>query len=113
MNRILEKLGLRKWSQDEESNLARVLRQNQSEFYKILKKDKLEQLNALDELIRQSQAKTIILKNDILECKVCMDKKIDICLVPCGHCFCEGCLKNTINCYLCNREIFIKQRLYV
>jgi hypothetical protein len=120
MYRLLEKFGIKKSSSayrdredDEEPDIARVLRHNQTLFYNILKKDKLDQLKALDEVIRQAQAKTIISKSDALECKICMDKRVDMCLVPCGHCFCSNCINKASKCYICTREIFIKQKLYI
>ena len=31
-----------------------------------------------------------------LECPICMDKKIDTCMVSCGHTFCEKCIFESI-----------------
>lgn len=115
MNRFLQYIGIKKSNTESmyEEDLSKFLRVNQTEFYKVLKKNKLEELQALDELIRVSQAKSVINKNNALECQICMDDKVSICLVPCGHCFCEKCIKNNYKCHICNQEIFIKQQLYI
>ena len=87
-----------------QEDLSKFLRVNQNEFYNVLKKNKLEELKTLDELIRISQAKSLINKNNALFCQICMDNKISICLVPCGHCFCENCIKNDYKCHICNQK---------
>ena len=115
MNRFLQYVGIKKSTSESmyEDDLSKFLRVNQNEFYKVLKKNKLEELQSLDELIRVSQAKALINKNNVLECHICMDKRISICLVPCGHCFCGDCIKNEYRCHICNQETFIKQQLYI
>jgi len=115
MNRFLQYVGIKKSTSESmyEDDLSKFLRVNQNEFYKVLKKNKLLEIQSLDELIRINEAKSIIDKNTALECQICMDKRISICLVPCGHCFCGDCIKNEYRCHICNQETFIKQQLYI
>ena len=116
MNRFLQYVGIKKSDTSnsyDDDDLSKFLRNNQNDFYKVLKKNKLLEIQALDELIRINEAKSIIDKNTALECQICMDKRISICLVPCGHCFCGDCIKNEYRCHICNQETFIKQQLYI
>jgi hypothetical protein len=48
-----------------------------------------------------------------LECPICMDKKIDTCMVSCGHTFCGKCVEKALKCFICDAEIFMKQKIYI
>jgi len=39
------------------------------------------------------------------ECKVCMDRRKDTVLVPCGHCLCSTCCVRVQKCPMCRAEI--------
>ena len=42
-----------------------------------------------------------------------MENDINICLIPCGHTFCSKCIKKTDKCYICNSDIFMKQKIFI
>lgn len=54
------------------------------------------------------------------KCTICIDNTIDICLIPCGHCFCKECIDKsnenrafmTTKCPMCRQEFTI-QKLYI
>jgi hypothetical protein len=47
-------------------------------------------------------------------CPVCFDDPINICLVPCGHTFCNNCVANNIRlqCAVCRTNVTSKQRIF-
>lgn len=114
MDRLFNrKKSVRLTPDDDLDELTTLIKRNQKDIYKILKKDKVDELKELDRLIQLNQNVHIIKKNETLECPICMDNRINVCVVPCGHCFCNNCLTNASKCYLCQREIFLKQTLYL
>ena len=46
------------------------------------------------------------------ECGVCFDRDTNICLIPCGHCFCSQCSARLTKCPNCRADIRIQQPLY-
>ena len=46
------------------------------------------------------------------ECNVCMDKKKNIVLIPCGHTICETCVVKIKKCHICQMLIKQIQRFY-
>lgn len=51
---------------------------------------------------------------NISKCKICYTNKVNICLNPCGHLFCEECLKEcrTSNCSICRKPINSKIKIF-
>ena len=63
-------------------------------------KDKEETLMALNMAIEQAENKLIILnsklkKSDNLVCGICFSNQINTTLIPCGHCYCHECIKES------------------
>ena len=85
------------------------------------KDDKEKDMNILkDKHLTVVQNLTKLLDSDKLSpikkmfdgtCPVCYDKKIDSCISPCGHMFCEDCLKRVHNCPMCRGFIDGKVKL--
>ena len=81
-----------------------------------LKKMDLESLHDLESNMissLQSVRKVIAKKNENeFECRVCMDRKKDTVIVPCGHCLCSNCVLRVEKCPMCRSRIerFIKLR---
>lgn len=47
------------------------------------------------------------------KCSICFENNISRCCNPCGHTFCEVCIKNTNNCYICRSNITSKIIIYI
>jgi hypothetical protein len=92
--------------------MTEFLKINKNELFTILKKQKINELETLDEYIKILESKTIIAKKNKLECPICFDNMVDICIVPCGHTFCSKCIDGSKLCYICKNEIFMCQSLY-
>jgi hypothetical protein len=46
-------------------------------------------------------------------CTICMTREVTTALTPCGHTFCEDCVRNQMtSCYICRVQIRDKLRLY-
>jgi hypothetical protein len=47
------------------------------------------------------------------QCSICLLNPVSNAIVPCGHTFCEGCIKKqNINCYICRETIKDRIKLY-
>jgi hypothetical protein len=47
-------------------------------------------------------------------CSVCVTKKINICLNPCGHTFCSNCIeKMNHNCAMCRQPFISKIKMFI
>ena len=69
--------------------------------------DKRKQLkNQLDILGSETS------KYNSFECKICFDRVIDVMCLPCCHTYCEECSKNMKKCFICNREVYEKVKIY-
>jgi|688.fasta_scaffold02753_9 hypothetical protein len=51
--------------------------------------------------------------NDLNKCSVCFENKLSVCLNPCGHCYCDICIKNATNCFICRTNIINKIKLFL
>jgi hypothetical protein len=46
-------------------------------------------------------------------CSICLNEQVQYVLGPCGHTFCEGCVrKQTIQCYMCRGNIQTRVKLF-
>lgn len=46
-------------------------------------------------------------------CTICMTREVTTALTPCGHTFCDDCVRNQLtSCYMCRVQIRDKLRLY-
>ncbi len=50
---------------------------------------------------------------DKLTCSLCMDNELNICLMECGHLFCNDCIDNIIVCPICRKNITKKISIYI
>ena len=52
--------------------------------------------------------------NDKVTCKICYTNKVNTCINPCGHLFCNMCLNNLTDnsCPLCRNNIVSKIKVY-
>lgn len=51
-----------------------------------------------------------------MTCKICLEKQVNITLVPCGHCFCDVCfsfLEGRKTCALCRNTFTIHHKIYL
>jgi hypothetical protein len=51
-------------------------------------------------------------KNDSLSCPICLDSKVNIVLVPCGHTVCNDCKDMINDCPICREPIKFKQQVF-
>jgi len=66
------------------------------------------QTNEIDEDINFSKKASCL-------CNICDENKINICLIPCGHTFCNVCLSKTIGnlCPYCRENINFHNKLFI
>ena len=50
---------------------------------------------------------------DIISCSICKMKKISYCVIPCGHTYCEICVKISKKCSFCKQNINNIQKIYI
>jgi len=98
---------------DNDIPIMEFIKHNKTALYNVLKKKQTENLLALDYTIKTLESRKIIMAKKMNECPICFDNNVDTCMVPCGHTFCHGCVETATKCYLCNQEIFIKQKIYL
>ena len=46
-------------------------------------------------------------------CSICRDRTISICCIPCGHTYCNICISNAKNCFICKKTIIFTNRIYI
>jgi len=46
------------------------------------------------------------------KCSICLENDLSICCIPCGHTYCDNCVVNTHNCYICRQTIIRTNRIY-
>jgi hypothetical protein len=51
--------------------------------------------------------------NNDNNCPICYENKINSCCIPCGHTYCDKCIKNTNNCYICRRYISRNIKIFI
>jgi hypothetical protein len=51
--------------------------------------------------------------NNDNNCPICYENKINSCCIPCGHTYCNKCIKNTDNCYICRRYISRNIKIFI
>ena len=52
-------------------------------------------------------------KNDLLECKIYMENKIENIVLPCGHCYCDKCSFGLQECHICRKSIENLHKIYI
>jgi hypothetical protein len=66
------------------------------------------ELNTQNKIIKDLKSDV----NDFNKCSICYENKLSICLNPCGHCYCDICIKDTDNCFICRTNIINKIKLF-
>ena len=58
---------------------------------------------------------SIVKSNEDGMCSICVeDKKVQYCMEPCGHLFCDSCTRRLENvCHICRNRIQKKIRIYL
>ena len=79
------------------------------EIIKELKSD----LEQKEDIIYLKDEKLKELKSNLNKCSVCFENKLSVCLNPCGHCYCDICIKNANNCFICRTNIKNKIKLFL
>ena len=79
--------------------------EQKKEIIKELKSD----LEQKDEKLKELKSNL----NDLNKCSVCFENKLSVCLNPCGHCYCDICIKNATNCFICRTNIINKIKLFL
>lgn len=51
--------------------------------------------------------------NEDNNCPICYENKINSCCIPCGHTYCDKCIKNTNNCFICRRNISKNIKIFI
>lgn len=46
-------------------------------------------------------------------CSICYENKINICCNPCGHLYCNKCIQDSNNCYICRKNIITTIKIYI
>jgi hypothetical protein len=54
----------------------------------------------------------IYYNTDII-CPICIENKINTCCIPCGHTYCNNCIKNTNKCFICRKSIDKYIKIYI
>ena len=105
---------------DSKNNLLNKSEVDIERVFQILKKRKLQELENIQYLIKNKEMSLIMLdkseqkkKQDALECSICLENKKNTALIPCGHVFCENCLRNTTICYNCRLPIEKTHKIYL
>ena len=49
---------------------------------------------------------------ELNKCPICFENEINMCLNPCGHCYCEICINNSNECFICRTNIINKIKLF-
>lgn len=85
-----------------------------------IKKEKKEEMEAKkdDEIKNITEERNTLKKKfdeleQTLECNICMDRKVNITLLPCMHCYCEECSKKVTSCPFCKKKITQRRKIFM
>ena len=104
---------------DEKKEIIKELKSDleQKEDIIYLKDEKLKELKSdleqKEDIIYLKDEKLKELKSNLNKCSVCFENKLSVCLNPCGHCYCDICIKNANNCFICRTNIKNKIKLFL
>lgn len=71
----------------------------------------IEEPEMNDYLLLKEEIKDIKSRNDNI-CSICYENNINTCCNPCGHLYCNKCIQNTNNCYICRKNIITTIKIY-
>ena len=46
-------------------------------------------------------------------CSICYENKINACCNPCGHLYCDKCIRESNSCYICRKNIITTIKIYI
>ena len=114
-NNLSKELESKKIELDEKKEIIKELKSDLEQKDEKLKelKSNLEQKEDIiylkDEKLKELKSNL----NDLNKCSVCFENKLSVCLNPCGHCYCDICIKNATNCFICRTNIINKIKLFL
>lgn len=97
-----------KKQEEETKNIIKIKKENREEMES--KKDN-EIKNITKE--RNNIKRKFDELEEILECNICMDKKVDTTLLPCMHCYCEECSNKMNSCPFCKKKITQRRKIFI
>lgn len=68
-------------------------------------------LSRIDKTLKKRKQEYLKTK-DVMECTICMERKVDCVLIPCGHLYCLECVKGLRECPHCRSKYNQIQKLY-
>jgi len=102
--------------------IEQLTKKERSELFTYLNREQCDIIETLNTTIdRMKTCITIHEKNlkelknkeaSPLECSICMNNKINVALVPCGHTYCDDCICTSSFCYKCRSPIISRIKLY-
>ncbi len=75
--------------------------------------------NILIKIINELKTENNKLKLDVKEktqnskCSICFENDLNICCIPCGHTYCDNCIKNSNKCYICRDTIIRTHKIFI
>ena len=84
---------------------------NDDEIYKIIKK--IINLKLEIDFFYILFCKNGSRNEDVTSCSICKMKKISCCAIPCGHTYCNVCVKISKKCSFCKQNINNIQKIYI
>ena len=119
--KVLDKISSKNISiKIENGKVAELSKENKSIIYRCFNYSKRKKLTELDSAIKLFSINQIIdgketkdKREETLSCKVCFDRPITIVCIPCGHLFCNSCIKTSKHCHICRQSIKLKQKVYI
>ena len=73
---------------------------NNLELMERKKKDCEKSVEKIEKVVKKRKQEYIKSK-DVMECSICMERKVDCVLVPCGHMYCSQCIVGLDECPHC------------
>lgn len=99
------------------------LKHEYSNLIKSLEIAKIESSNAIL-ILKYANERNKSLKKELEEtkassilniCSICCENKINICCIPCGHIYCDKCIRvpENNNCYICRQNFYRILKIYI
>lgn len=80
----------------------------------LLNQNIIEYKKLINECLPKEDVETIQAISNELLCSVCLTNKINICITPCGHTFCNKCTDHMrSSCYMCKGNVGNKIKLFL
>ena len=80
----------------------------------LLNQNIVEYKKLINECIPKEDVETVQAISNELLCAVCLTNKINVCITPCGHTFCDKCTDHMkSSCYMCKGNVSNKVKLFL